>query len=71
MRAEERITVLEFRIASFDHAHNVARELRANNLIVGVEVEGELDAFERERRQRLLLRGFIFQLGVFDIGGAE
>src|SRR5262245_44842313 len=71
MRAEGHVSVFELRIASLDYADDVARELRANDLVIGVEVECELDAFERERRQRLLLRGFLFQLGVFDLGVAE
>src|SRR3989442_7860677 len=39
-------------------------ELRADNLIVGVEVERELHADEPERRQRLLRRRFLFELVV-------
>src|SRR5262249_54169605 len=71
MRAEGHVSIFELGISSLDHADDVARELRANDLVIGVEIEGELDAFERERRQRLLLRGLLFQLGVFDPGVAE
>jgi hypothetical protein len=33
--------------------------LSGNDLVVGVEIETELDALEGERRQRLLLRGLL------------
>src|SRR5262249_57442522 len=56
---------------SINDTDDVARELRAHDLVIGVEIEAEFDAFERKRRERLLLRRLFFQLGVFDVGVAE
>ena len=66
VRAERDVGGLQLRIAAFDDADDVLGELRANDLVVGVDVEGERDAVETKRRQRLLRVGLALQLVVVD-----
>ena len=71
VRAERDVGVLQLRIAALDDADDVLRELRADDLVVGVDVEGQRHAVEPERRQRLPRLGLPLQLVVFDGRVAE
>src|SRR4030095_9352220 len=71
MRAEKQISAFELRIGSVNYPDDVAGELRADDLVIGVQVEAELDALEGEGLEWLLLRGLFFSLGVFDFRAAE
>ena len=56
VRAERDVAALQLRIAALDHADDVLGELGADDLIVGVHVEGDRRAGTSKRRQ-LFLRG--------------
>src|SRR5262245_29555308 len=71
VRGESHECIFKIGIAPLDHAHDIARVPRVHHLIIRVDIESEFDAFEGEGWKRLLLRGFLFQLGVLDLGAAE
>ena len=62
MRAEGDIRVLQLRVGALDDSDDIVRELGANDLVIGVDVERNLHARQCEGRQRLLRRSFAFQL---------
>src|SRR5262245_27339826 len=70
MRTEGHIRVLEFWIAALNDADYIARVLRVNGLIVGVEIECQRDAFQGKNRQILLLLAHCLEIGILEICAA-
>ena len=65
VRAERDVRVFQLRVRARDDADDVAGELGADDGVVGVDVDRQLDALQRERRQRLLLRRQSFSSAYF------
>ena len=71
VRAESDVGVLQLRVGAVNDADNVARVLGVDHLIIGIEVEGQSNAFQREPGQILLLLTHRFEIGVLDLRSAE
>ena len=69
--AVQNVGVLQRRVAAFDDADDVAGVAGADDLVVGVDVEGQLDVLEDDRRECLLAGGALFQIGVLELRRAE
>src|SRR5262249_5789726 len=66
MGAECDIRALERGVSALHDADDVFQQLEADDLIVGVDIEGNLHAFESKRREWLLGCGAPLQLRVTD-----
>src|SRR5262249_880896 len=71
VRAESDVRLSEPWIGSLDDAYDIPRVLRPDDAIVCVQIDRALYVLKGEMRQRLLLLGFILQIGVLRVLPAE
>src|SRR5262249_37545430 len=71
VRTKEHISVLQLRIAAFNHSYHVPRILRTDNFVVAVQLERYPHVLEREFRQFLTRSHHSLEVGVLRFCAAE